>query len=277
MCLPACINQLAEAMSRRTMIRSVGVAACATAIGSASTAASQPAETGLGRVQFDRVIDLTHTLSDHFPIPWPNGFSMERVSTLGKDQWNAYRWHFHEHIGTHLDAPLHFSELDSADRIPASQLVGPLAVVDIRDRASTNPDTTLSLDDLRAWERRHGRITDGAIVALHSGWESRVGDKRLFFGLDEHDGLHLPGFHLEAVQFLYEDRNVKGIASDTMSLDSGIATTFPVHHFWLGKKKWGLENVANLGHLPPTGATIVVGSPKVAGCTGGPSRVFALV
>ena len=277
MCLPACINQLAEAMSRRTMIRSVGMAACATAIGSASTAASQPAETALGRVQFDKVIDLTHTLSDHFPIPWANGFSMERVSTLGKDQWNAYRWHFHEHIGTHLDAPLHFSELDSGDRIPASQLVGPLAVVDIRDRASTNPDTTLSLDDLRAWERRHGRIDDSAIVALYSGWESRADDRRKFFGLDEKGGFYLPGFHLDAVKFLHEDRNVKGIASDTMSLDTGVAADFPVHHYWLGRKKWGLENVANLGQLPPKGATIVVGSPKVAGCTGGPSRVFALV
>jgi kynurenine formamidase len=277
MCLPACTIQLAEAISRRTMMRSVGAAAGATAFGTAASFAAERAEPALQRVQFSRVIDLTHTLSDRFPMPWQNGFSMERVSTLGKDQWNAYRWHFHEHIGTHLDAPLHFSELDSADRIPASQLVGPLAVVDIRERASGDPDTTLTLDDLKSWEQRHGRIPEGAIIALYSGWESRVDDRRKFFGLDEKGGFHLPGFHLEAVQFLQEDRNVKGIASDTMSLDTGIAAGFPVHHFWLGHKKWGLENVANLGQVPPTGATIVVGSPKVAGCTGGPSRVFALV
>ncbi len=227
MCLPACTIELAEAMSRRTMMRSVGAAAGATTFAAATSFAAEPAEPALQRVQFSRVIDLTHTLSDRFPIPWQNGFSMERVSTLGKDQWNAYRWHFHEHIGTHLDAPLHFSDLDSADRIPAGQLVGPLAVVDIRERASTNPDTTLTLDDLKAWERRHGRIPDGAIVALYSGWESRVDDRRKFFGLDEKGGFHLPGFHLEAVQFLQQDRNVKGIASDTMSLDTADRRRLP--------------------------------------------------
>lgn len=64
---------------------------------------------------------------------------------------------------------------------------------------------------------------------------------------------------------------------DTMSLDPGDSADFPVHHFWLGKRKWGLENVASLARVPPTGATVVVGGPKIAGCTGGPSRVLALL
>jgi hypothetical protein len=62
-------------------------------------------------------------------MPVANGFELERVSTRPKDRWNIYRWHLHEHIGTHLDAPLHCSTLDSGDRIPVERLVGPLAVV----------------------------------------------------------------------------------------------------------------------------------------------------
>jgi kynurenine formamidase len=223
------------------------------------------------------VVDLTHTLSASFPMTWPNPFVLEQVSKLGKDRWNAYRWHLQEHSGTHLDAPLHCTDGPSGDRIDAEQLVGPLVVVDIRARANANADAQLTPDDLKVWEQQHGPVPAGAIVALFSGWDARVGEARKFFGLDDKGRYHFPGFHVEAVQFLQEQRSVKGIATDTLSLDPGPSTDFPAHHYWLGHQKWGLENVANLGQVPAQGAIIVVGSPKIAGCTGGPSRVLALL
>ena len=155
--------------------------------------------------------------------------------------------------------------------------MGPLVVVDIRARAAAKADAQVTLDDLKAWERQHGPIAAGSVVALFSGWDTRVGDARKYFGLDAKGGYHFPGFHLEAVQFLQEQRNIKGIATDTLSLDPGTSGDFPVHHYWLGHQKWGLENVAGLGQLPPQGSIIVVGGPKIAGCTGGPSRVLALL
>src|SRR5262249_15635861 len=162
---------------------------------------------------------------------------------------NIYRWHLNEHIGTHLDAPLHCAELDSADRIPVERLVGPLAIVDIRERAAANPDSEMTLDDLNRWEKRHGPIPNGAVVALFSGWDAHVNDARRFLGLDSQGTYHLPGFHLETVQFLHEQRQVVGIATDTLNLDASGAGDFPVHHYWLGRNKWGLENLANLGRL----------------------------
>lgn len=88
---------------------------------------------------------------------------------------------------------------------------------------------------------------------------------------------HTPGFHAEAVEFLLSERDVKGIVVDTLSLDRGLSGDFPVHTRWLGSNRWGLECAANLGELPPKGSTLVVGSPKIAGASGGPSRVFALL
>ena len=272
MCLPVCVVKLTEADSRRSFLQRIGMAVWATASIPSSVKGGD-----LPRQSFQRVVDLTHTLSENFPMTWPDSFSLEQVSKLGKDVWNAYRWHLQEHSGTHLDAPLHCTNGPSGDRIPADQLVGPLVVVDIQARASTKPDSQLTLDDLKAWERQNGPIAAGAVVALYSGWDTRVDDARKFFGLDEKGGYHFPGFHLEAVQFLQEQRDIKGIATDTLSLDSGTSADFPVHHYWLGHNKWGLENVASLGQLPAKGATIVVGSPKIAGCTGGPSRVLALL
>ncbi len=272
MCLPACTIELAEAASRRGFLKRAAMAACASVIAPPITRSEEPPRPG-----FQRVVDLTHTLSASFPTTWPNAFVLEQVSKLGKDKWNAFRWHLQEHNGTHLDAPLHCAEGWSADLIPVEQLVGPLVVVDIRARASINPDAQLTPDDLTDWERRHGPIPDGAVVALFSGWDARVNEARKFFGLDEKGGFHTPGFHLESVQFLQEQRQVKGITTDTLSLDPGNRADFPVHHYWLGHNKWGLENVARLGGLPARGSTIVVGAPKIAGSTGGPSRVLALV
>jgi kynurenine formamidase len=60
-------------------------------------------------------------------------------------------------------------------------------------------------------------------------------------------------------------------------LDRGLSRDFPVHERWLGANRWGLECAANLGDLPPAGATLIVGAPKIAGASGGPSRVFALL
>jgi len=273
MCLTACIVQLGEAISRRSALRSLTLAAGAAIL---STRPTEPAPL-LARRSFQRVLDLTHTLTPDFPSPWHEPVALEQISRLGQDKWNIFRWHLIEHVGTHLDAPLHCTDLDSADRIPAEQLVAPLAVVNIRPQADTNPDCHLTLDDLRTWEKHHGRIPSAAVVALCSGWDSHVNDRRKFLGLDSQGQYHFPGFRLEAVQFLHYERNVVGIATDTLNLDAASVADFPVHHFWLGHNKWGLENVANLVQLPAKGATIVVGSPKIAGCTGGPGRVLALL
>jgi kynurenine formamidase len=274
MCLPACTLKLADVVSRRAMLKSLGVGAAGAA---AATAPRARAEESQAHVSFKRVVDLTHTLTTTFPSPWKDALLMEQIAKLGKDKWNIFRWHLIEHVGTHLDAPFHCTELDSADRIPVDQLVGPLVIVDIREKAAADPDAQLTIDDLKAWERRNGAIPAGAIVALNSGWDARVHDSRLFLGMDDKGRYHLPGFSLEAARFLHEQRQVKGIATDTINLDPASAGDFPVHHYWLGLGKWGLENVANLGQLPPAGATIVVGAPKIAGCSGGPSRVVALL
>jgi kynurenine formamidase len=202
--------------------------------------------------------------------------AMERVSTWPNDPWNIYRWHIHEHTGTHLDAPLHRSNKDSADLIPASHLVGPLAVVDIRRKAAADADAELTLDDLRAWESQNGRLPAGSIVAMSSGWDAHVHSAK-FRNAASNGALHTPGFHIETVEFLLAERDVKGIVVDTLSLDRGLSPDFPVHARWLGSNRWGLECAANLGELPPRGATLVVGGPKIAGASGGPSRVFGLL
>jgi kynurenine formamidase len=176
-----------------------------------------------------------------------------------------------------MDAPFHFSEDgQTADQIPVERLVVPLAVVDIRARAEGDADAELTPDDLQAFEAAHGPIPDGACVAMLSGWADRASGPE-FRNADGDGTMHFPGFHVEAAQYLMSERNAVGIGVDTLSLDYGRSADFATHYAWLPTNRWGLEALANLAELPATGATLVVGGPKLKGATGGPSRVFALV
>jgi kynurenine formamidase len=183
-----------------------------------------------------------------------------------------------EHAGTHVDAPLHYSDTGAAaDAIAAEQLVAPLAVVDVAAKAARNADYALTQQDLAEWEAQHGPLPDGCCVALHSGWARYAGDGAKFTGRDAAGVFHFPGFAPAAAEWLIRERRAVGLAVDTLSLDVGTSRDFRTHKIWLPSGRWGIENVANLDKLPPAGATVVVGLPKVKGASGGPARVIALV
>lgn len=273
MCVPGCHRTVAERLKRRSLLAG---GAALTAAG-ATLNPSAPAFAQSPR-SFSRIVDLTHTLPEDFPTyDGPNGLTMERLVDIADGGYNMYLWQLVEHTGTHLDAPIHFStDGQTADEIPIQNLVVPLIIVDISAKAAEDADAQVTPNDVQAWIAEHGAIPDGACVAMRSGWDQRVtGDG--FRNADSNGVMHFPGFHVEAAQMLMEEAGVNGIAVDTLSLDYGRSADFATHYAWLPTNRWGLECVANLGELPPTGVTLVVGGPKIKGATGGPSRVIALV
>ena len=277
MCVPGCQETVARRLfARRRFLKSAGAAVGLAMVGCAPEPMTEP-QAAARQVTFSRVVDLTHPLGTDFPSFAGTPFlEIEVLGTLEADGYNINRWHLTEHYGTHMDAPFHFSDQDTADMIPVENLVLPLAVIDIRAKAAADADAQLTPDDLRAWEAEHGPLPDRACVAMYSGWDVRVpGDG--FRNADAEGMMHFPGFHVEAAHFLLEERNVLALAVDTLSLDHGPSPDFATHYAWLPTNRWGMECVANLGEVPPVGATIVAGGPKIVGATGGPSRVLALV
>jgi kynurenine formamidase len=225
------------------------------------------------------VVDLTHTMSPEFPtffgVP---GIELQKQFDFKKDGFNLNWWRIIEHAGTHLDAPMHFSENGATvEKLDAAELVAPLAVIDVRRKAATNADYLVSVDDLQAWEKKHGRLPDRCCVAMLSGWAEHVGDAGKYTGKDAGGTFHFPGFSPQAAEWLLKQRKAGGIAVDTLSLDNGASKDFKTHHLWLPAGRWGLENVANLDKVPAAGATLVVGIAKVKDATGGPARLIALV
>ncbi len=225
-----------------------------------------------------RIFDLTHPLSSAFPT-WDGvpGMALEQRATVSDDGFGLHVWHLDEHVGTHFDAPRHYDAagLDTAS-ISVDDLVLPLAVVDVRSRAGCDPDHALDLADIAADEAAHGAIPIGACVALLSGWGEKTSGSG-FRNADAEGVMHFPGFSLAAARFLAEERGAKALAVDTLSLDPGASPDLPVHRWWLSSGRYGLECVAALGSVPPRGATLVVGAPRIVGATGGPCRLIALL
>ena len=275
MCAPFVMSEVAEGLSRRGFLAAV--------VGSAAAAAVSPADAQQQPVRmpkgFRAVVDLTHRLSPLLPVyPSYRPIQIRRRFSVPQDGYGANEVTFDEHTGTHIDAPSHFVAGGvSADRLPVDRLVAPLVVIDIGGRAARDPDTLVSPDDFLQWEKRYGRIPAGSLVAMHAGWDARVDSAERFLNRDAKGTMHAPGFGAQAVRFLIEERDISGIGVDTLSLDAGAAPAFVAHLAVLGVGKYGVEMMANLGLVPPAGATVIVAAPKHEGATGGPARVLALV
>lgn len=230
---------------------------------------------------FRRVADLSHTLSPGMPS-WdedkPVRETLAAPAPEGEFGFYVQRWSMSEHTGTHLDAPGHV--IGGGRMVPdidPNELVAPAAVIDIRARAAEDPDTTVTVDDIRAFERVHGRIPAGAAVLMCSGWSARwaEGDERVR-GVAEDGSWHFPGFSADACEFLVSQRAIAGTGVDTLSTDPGNSTEFGAHEVVGRADRWGLEALTGLEQLPPSGAVITVGVLSGLDASGGPSRVLAL-
>lgn len=235
-----------------------------------------------------QILDMTYAY-DNASIYWPNakGFNLTPESAGINDKGYWYAANFYsasEHGGTHADAPLHFAQNGrTIDQVPLSEWIGPAVVIDVRDQCARNRDYLLTVADILNWENRYGRIPEGAWVIMYTGIDTQyypdpvqvLGTDRK--GLTAIPYLSFPGFSKESAEFLTTERKIHGIALDTPSIDYGKSQDFPVHRVICGADRLGLENIANLDKLPPSGAMLYVIPMDIRGGTGAPARVFAII
>ena len=279
MCAPSVIDTVWRTISRRQLLGAVGAATLGAACGGPPAEAPAGAQPEPPRQAFDRIFDLTHVLTMSMPV-YPGLTRPEMTQTSSLEENGVYNNDLllGEHTGTHLDAPMHFAAGGlTTDQLPAEKFFAPLAVISIAARASEDPDTAVTIDDILAWEQEHGRLPAGAFVAMLSGWGDRIGDVDAFTNADEAGATHYPGYSGEAAAFLCEERDIVGVGVDTFSLDTGTAEGYPAHRTFLPAGKYGVELMANLDTVPLAGVTIIVGAPKHERGSGGPARIFAVL
>jgi kynurenine formamidase len=227
------------------------------------------------------VFDLTHALHSGSPN-WEgteeSPFRASATETHENDGFYTRTFTTAEHYGTHLDAPAHNAPgMWTVEQIPAERLARPLVVLNVRAKALVNPDYEIGVEDIAAWESEHGEIPGGAVVIAYTGWEEFWSSPKQFRNVASDGRMHFPGYSLEAAKFLVQTRSIVGLGIDTLSVDTGAATTFPVHQFTSRQSVYHLENVAGLAYVPASGATVVVAPLKLSDGSGAPVRLLALV
>lgn len=274
MCAPSVMESVRGDLTRRGFLGAVTACAAAATL----PAAAQQTGTRLPK-GFRNVVDLTHPFSPSLPVyPGYNPVRVRPRSTIAQNGFANNEVSFDEHTGTHVDAPSHFiAGATSGDRLPVDRLIAPLVVISIAPRAANDPDTLVSVDDVLRWEKQHGRVPAGALVAMWSAWDERISTPDRFLNRDAKGVMHAPGFSEAAARFLVTERDISAVGVDTLSLDRASAQKFVAHLVILGAGRYGVEMMANLSRVPPFGATVIVGAPKHEGATGGPARVLALV
>ncbi len=226
-----------------------------------------------------RVVDLTYAIDDKL-VKWPGDtrvFEARPNASVEKNGYFTRSFWMLEHYGTHMDAPIHFPPGKApVDQIPPERLFGPAVVIDVRAEGEKDADYRLTVERVQRWEKAHGRISAGSIVLLQTGWAARWPDEARYRNQDAAGVMHFPGFSVAATRLLLE-RRISGIGIDTLSADYGASKDFEVHRVALGAGIYQLENLTDLFALPETGAFLAVAPIKLAGGSGGPCRVFAIL
>ena len=233
-------------------------------------------------IQDATFVDLTHAFEPGIPhhplLPDEEretlatveeaGFFIEKFSHVG--QW-----------GTHVDPPAHFVEgLRTLDQIPVDEMILPLVVIDVHEKASADHDYTITMEDVMNWETLYGQIPAKSFVAMRTDWSKRWPDGDAMQNQDEDEINHYPGWSQEVLTYLLEERYVTAIGHEPTDTDPGLATSqddYSLEYYVLAQNKYQIELLTNLDQVPESGALVIASWPKPKGGSGFPARVFAVV
>ena len=153
----------------------------------------------------------------------------------------------------------------AAGQIPPERLVAPLVVMDLNAAMDGSPQ--ISLDDIAAWESRHGLIPQGAVVAI------RRSGARDDLSIADLSATPLP-ISRDAAMFLIEARYTIAFAVETpvnLTSDKTLARQLALHGNYV------VEGTARFTALPATGSLIIVAPARNKEPGEAPVRILAMV
>ena len=233
-----------------------------------------------------KYVDLTHAFHPTQPV-WPGfGHAKFEATKAGADLGDyasvgdVYTYQDHgfvatsywiptDQYGTQLDPPSHWDEYGATiSDLPATYCIRPLVVINIADKVAENPGYHLGMDDIKAWEKKYGKIPEGSVVMVRSDWYKG------WLTNEKFNSKPFPGVGLEAIKFLQNERKILFHGHEALDTDT---TPNLEGEYWLMHNHFcQAEGVANLDKVPEKGALIAVGFAKPLGGTGGYARYIAI-
>ena len=233
-----------------------------------------------------KYVDLTHAFNPTIPV-WPGfGNAKFKACVAGKDipgyvkKGDVYTYDQHgfvatayelptDQYGTQLDPPAHWDKYGATiSDLPATYCIRPLVVIDIHEKCAEDPGYHCSVDDIKAWEAKHGTIPEGAVVMVRSDWSKNWPD------VEKCSKTPFPGVSLDALKFLHNKRHI--LFHGHEPLDTDTTATLEGEYWLMHNYFCQAEGVANLDKVPEAGALIAIGFAKPEGGTGGYARYIAI-
>jgi len=189
------------------------------------------------------------------------------------------------HATTHIDAPWHYgptsggARAQTIDEMPLEKCIGPGVVLDLTHK---DDDDAITPADLEAALAKSGATLDAkTIVLIHTGRDKLMGTKEFFS--------RGTGMSAAATEWLL-DRGPTVMGIDQWGWDLPFRTQIARSKandddtlFWeahrVGQRRpfWHMEQLTNLGALPPKGFEVMVFPLKIVGASAAPARVVAVI
>ena len=232
-------------------------------------------------------VELSHSLTNDSPY-WagiPEG-SVELCKTVfdwGNPMLECLiqTFKFPGQFGTHIDFPGHFIK-DGAlsDAYGVENSVFPLCVIDITKKVAEDVHYAVTAQDIKDYEAQYGPIPDGAFVALRTDWYKNWPDMNALSGIADDGSENFPGWSLEALKYIYEERNAAANGHEALDTDASAeaakAGDLACERYVLARGKLQIEVLCNLDKVAPAGALLFAAWPRIEGATGLPARVWAI-
>jgi len=189
------------------------------------------------------------------------------------------------HATTHIDAPWHYGPTSGGapaatiDQMPLDRCIGPGIVLDLTHKADNDP---IGVADMEAALAKVGAtLTDRTIVLIRTGRDRHLGSKDYW-----KTGT---GMTAASTEWLL-DRGVTVMGIDQWGWDlpfhaqiakskaTGDNTIFwEAHRVGQRRPYWHMEQLTNLGALPPQGFEVAVFPLRIVGASAAPARVEAIL
>ncbi len=233
------------------------------------------------------LVELSHSLNNDSPY-WagiPEG-SVELGKTVfdwGNPMLECLiqTFKFPGQFGTHIDFPGHFAKGGAlSETFGAGSMFFPLCVIDVTAKVAQDVHYAVTVEDIKEYEASYGAIPDGAFVALRTDWAKNWPDMSKLSGIAEDGSENFPGWSLEALRYIYEERGAAANGHETLDTDASAvaaaAGDLVCERYVLSKGKLQIEVLDNLDKVAPAGALLFAAWPRLEGATGLPARVVAI-
>ncbi len=207
----------------------------------------------------NKIIDLTHSLSNNM-----KGVDIVPAKTIKKDGWNATTLTLYSHVGTHMDAPIHFNVSDQTiDKIPPERFITKAWVVQLND---IQPSSLITVSDMDSVAEK---INKGDSLLLHTGWSKKLNTDAY---RDE-----LPRISENLAHWLGEKQiGLLGVEPPSVADVNNLEEVTKIHTILMKNDIIIVEGLTNLDQLTKDQVTLISLPLKVENGDGTPARILAI-